>query len=476
MVFLQPLTVRAVVILDLNVHAHYAYAKAQNWPACDSVRSNLCLIGLALVQRDLTKTKRTVVVLLIFAVVFAGHALSKVTTVTDSKWSIHTAMSILREGNTDLDQYGQLLQNRQRPNRENIIDGRTYTRYPIGASLLAIPFVVVADLYYWIFRGHSYFDVLCRGWAPDMQQFIASFAVALTAVVIFLIAQRRLKSLPKSLLLVFVFAFCTSAWSTASRALWQHGPSMLALAVALYLFVLAEDRPKLVQYAGAVLGFAYVIRPTNSIPIAALSLLVLLRHRPYLLKFLMWGMAIAIPFIAFNYSVYRQPLSPYYLPTMLRGLNLEALVGNLISPSRGLYVFSPVLAFAGLGIGLKLRDRTFGTLDIAVLIVILLHWLMISSLRNWWAGHSIGPRFFTDIIPFFIFFLIPVLERFSRPFTKTKKILAVLFVCLMTVSFLIHYRGANDRAVWTWNSKPNAIDRHPARLWDWSDAQFLRTD
>ena len=67
---------------------------------------------------------------------------------------------------------------------------------------------------------------------------------------------------------------------------------------------------------------------------------MLLRHRRYLPQFLMWGMVVAVPFIAFNYSVYARPLSPYYLPTMLRGLNPDALVGNLISPSRGLFVFS----------------------------------------------------------------------------------------------------------------------------------------
>ncbi len=135
-----------------------------------------------------------------------------------------------------------------------------------------------------------------------------------------------------------------------------------------------------------------------------------------------------------------------------------------------------MLTFTGLDIALKLNHRRFDSLNIVILATILLHWLMISSLHHWWAGHSIGPRFFTDIILFFIFFLIPVLQRLSPPFTATKKVLGVIFVCLMTVSFLIHYRGANDRAVWDWNSEPNGIDQHPARLWDWSDAQFLRTE
>jgi hypothetical protein len=59
--------------------------------------------------------------------------------------------------------------------------------------------------------------------------------------VIFLVADLGLDSLAQrqrrrwAFAVAMVFAFGTAAWSTASRGLWQHGPSMLCLAVAAYL-------------------------------------------------------------------------------------------------------------------------------------------------------------------------------------------------------------------------------------------------
>src|SRR5207247_9569316 len=64
------------------------------------------------------------------------------------------------------------------------------------------------------------------------EQIIASSLVAFTALLLYAMARREL-STTHAAVFVLVFAFGTSAWSTASRSLWQHGPSMLILAAAL---------------------------------------------------------------------------------------------------------------------------------------------------------------------------------------------------------------------------------------------------
>src|SRR5262249_38064441 len=143
-------------------------------------------------------------------------------------------------------------------------------------------------------------------------------------------------------------AFGTAAWSTASRALWQHGPSMLMLTLALYLIVRARERPWIAQLAGLPLAFAYVIRPTNSLSILLLSAFVFLTYRRYFLRYVAGGLMVAVPFFLYNLAVYGAPLSPYYLPDRI-GSNpafLEALAANLVSPARGLFFASPVLLFA----------------------------------------------------------------------------------------------------------------------------------
>src|SRR5207248_2106541 len=99
----------------------------------------------------------------------------------------------------------------------------------------------------------------------DVEIFAASGMVAITAVLLYLIARRSRLSAPSALAIALIFAFGTSAWSTASRALWQHAPSMLMLTAALYLLVLAQEpssrwnsdyrRLRLVQFASLPLAF-----------------------------------------------------------------------------------------------------------------------------------------------------------------------------------------------------------------------------
>jgi len=423
----------------------------------------------------MSRRKRAALVLIIFAVVFLTHGFSPVVNISDSRWVLHTAMSIIAEGDTDLDEYEQILGD-QKYYHIKEIGGRKYAEYPVGPPLVAVPFVAARDVYCRLVRGHSYQKLLAQRIPAKSERFIASFYVGLTSVLIYLIAGRRLKSVAKSLVIVFVFAFCTSAWSTASRALWQHGPSMLMLSATLYLILLAEERPKLVQFAGLPLAFSYIVRRTNAIPIIVLSVFILLRHRRYFLRFIAWAMVIAVPYALSCLRLYAFPLPPDQMPWRLRlsPHYFEALAGHLISPSRGLLIFSPVLVFPFLGGVIRLREKRLDALDVSVLVILLVHWVAISSRPAWWAGHSFGPRYFCDMMPFLMWFLIPVVARFRRPVNGRLIALVSAFVCLTAVSFFIHFRGANHWSTWWWNAKPNNIDRHPERLWDWNDIQFLR--
>ena len=45
----------------------------------------------------------------VFLAVFVSHFYGGNNLSFDSKWTIHTALSIIREGNTDLDEYGELI-------------------------------------------------------------------------------------------------------------------------------------------------------------------------------------------------------------------------------------------------------------------------------------------------------------------------------------------------------------------------------
>lgn len=407
--------------------------------------------------------QRAAIAIAIVVVVFVAH-FGGIITSYDSRWSIPTARSILHEGNTDLDEYRARFE--ADPGGRYAVDlirGRYYALSPIGVSLLALPVVLVIDA-----TGAR---------VPDgkTEKLVASLVTALTALVIYGIARRTL-GVPRAVLLTFVFAFCTPAWSVAARGLWQHGPSMLMLSLALWLMLEGDRRPSIVQYASLPLAFAFVVRPTNAIPIAALTLVVLVKHRPYFVRYVLWAMTITVPFLLFNFAVYGTWHSWYYSPGRVghAALLWEALAGNLVSPNRGLFVFSPILLLALYGIWLKLRrDRTL--LDSALVVVLLLHWLVISSHLPWDGGHTYGNRLFADVIPYFIYFLIPVVAVLPDPrHVAARPTLTAAFVVLVAISFGIHYRGAYQRVAWDWNSTPVDIDVDPTRIWDWRDLQLLR--
>lgn len=408
------------------------------------------------------------ILLLLFAAIFLLHFCSKNNISYDSKWSIHLALSILKEGNTTLDEYYQL----PPPPAEKdyaieIVDGHAYNVYPVGPSLLALPFVAVMDAAgVDVIRFHEGTELL-----------IASALIAFTSVLLYLIARMYL-SLPYTFLLIFIFAFCTSAWSGASRALWQHGPSMLVLTLALYLLLLARTKPWLVQFVSVPLAFAYITRPTNSLSVIMFTILVFLHYRRYFLPYVLWALPIALPFFLYNFSIYHTFFSPYYRGISGLGFSLaslqEGLAGTLFSPSRGLFVFTPVLLFSLYGIFLKIRGKQFEPLDFFVGAVILLHWLTISIWAFWWAGHSYGPRIFSDVLPYFIFFLIPVLQNLPKFAGWRKYAFVGVFVVLIAFSFFVHYRGAMSYEAFRWNSVPNDVNENLYRLWDWKDPQFLR--
>ena len=394
----------------------------------------------------------------LFFVVVVTHCTGVITSY-DSIWSIPVARSLLREGNTDLDEYPAQLAANGFYGTE-LIGGHYYSIFPIGPSLVALPVVYALDA-----AGVALAD-------GKIERMTASIVVGLTAVLLYLLARRSL-GVPGSLLVALIFAFGTAAWSTATRALWQHGPSMLMLTLGLWIVVLARDRPRLVQLAALPLAFSYVIRPTNAIAIVIMSAVVWLEYRRYVLHYLLWGVVVAVPLVGFNWAVYHSLLSPYYLASRIghSGRFAEASLGTLASPGRGLFVFSPILLLSLYGMWLTWRR---GVLDRALSAIVLLHWIALSSFPHWWGGHSFGPRLLSDVVPYLIYFLIPVVARIASLSGAQHAVWVTGFACLVAISFLVNFRGATARAVYRWNAEPVDIDVQPSRLWDWRDLQFLR--
>lgn len=278
----------------------------------------------------------------------AVYILSPVTTSTNSAWTFHLAASILRQGNLDLDEYRGVM-NLQADYRLREVQGHVYSYYPVATPLLVTPALWLINKVYPLFYPTDFYTYLDTH-GPDsrtakLEKLLASGIVALAAGLIYLIARRELDVL-KSLIVALIFSFSTSMWSTASRALWQHGPSALFLALGLYLLLRSREKPWLAFWLGLVLGFSYLIRPTNSLAVGFVGLYLLVNHRSQVWLYVCGVGSILVPFVVQNWLTYGNMLPPYSYQLFERlgtpRVFAEGLAGTLISPARGLFIFSSV--------------------------------------------------------------------------------------------------------------------------------------
>ena len=438
----------------------------------------------------------------LFLFVFFAHGVSPSATSSDTHWVVPQMLSILRAGDTNLDEYPELLRQHRyggvdcvaparglvaRDTEKGCPGAHYYVYYPLGTTLVSLPVFLAMDASLRVagppvstLLGPRITPVIGAFFRRDymgsyalVEMVIASFIVALATVFVFATA-REFLPLRRAVLLALLFAFGTAAWSTASRALWQHGPYMLALAVALYLFVRAERNPALIPWTGVPVMFAYFIRPTGMVLVGAMAAYVFFHHRGRFVKWALAAAAVAAPFLVYYASIYGIPLPPYYTHHNVlapvagnAGRFLSAFAGQGFSPSRGMFVFSPFLLFSVAGIVLAWRRRWQTPLAWYLAAVLLLHWVLISAFADWTAGFCFGPRYFSDVLPIFLFFLIPVAAAY-RPGATPPALVAGFAVCAL-FSVFVHFRGAADWDVQRWNG----TDVNPARAWDWSDPQFL---
>jgi hypothetical protein len=407
----------------------------------------------------------------LFAFLVTLYVASPLRTSSDSRWSIHSALSLIEGRGGDLSDYLPVLKKNNFYNIE-YPDGRPHTFFPIGVSILSAPIVAVVAVV-----DPSFKEMLREQISGNLENLLASIFAAAAAVIFFWLVFNKFQRLTIALATTIIFSLCTSMWSTATRALWQHGPLVLMLVIAMLLLHRARKSPALIQFVSLPLGMAYLIRPTASIPIAVLTLYVLALYPRWFLRYMCWAMLIGAPWIAFNLAIYRAILPPYYLGLSYAGESSlsVALLGNLVSPSRGLFTYSPVLLFALTGFVFALRETEGRLLHLAYGAIVIAMLIAISSVPAWWAGHSYGPRYTTDLIPFLAYFTAFNFRALAGFTPKWRAALLTGIGVLAAASLVIHAQGALQSTPMSWNYLPDNIDQNPSRLWDWSDPQFLRT-
>lgn len=362
----------------------------------------------------------------LFALAFAAYLASPVHQNGDSYLYFPTARSLLHDRTLDLDAYSSPAIERNYGLRRTP-SGHDIGYFPWAPSLFLVPVVAGLDAAEAVGVGPGSYAMAERGGDTTARLQVAAGSAVSAAVValIALVAFDRLS--PRypyrrtvAVAVAVAFAFGTSLWSTASRALWQHGPSLLALGLALWAvqrLVTGAARPRppaAAALVGASLAAAYAFRPGNSLSVALLGGLVALQGRREAVGLAAGAAVVAGPWLLVNRWAYGSLLQPYYSGQRI-GWHpdiVEVVAANLVSPARGLFVFSPFLLLAPLGLRARWRGPLrpgLATLDRLLAAIGVLHLLAVSAYaEHWWGGHSYGPRFMTDVLVYAAALATPV--------------------------------------------------------------------
>ncbi len=127
------------------------------------------------------------------------------------------------------------------------------------------------------------------------------------------------------------------------------------------------------------------------------------------------------------------------------------------------------------------KDLPHPGLAILSVAIVCAHLVIVSAFPHWWAGHCYGPRFTTDLVPWFA--LLGILAVKARELSGKEdelgrhslvwKTETAAGAILLLMSVGINARGAMNTSTSRWNYVPVNVDEYPERVWDWKHPQFL---
>ena len=390
--------------------------------------------------------------------------------------SRYLPISILREGDFDLDEFSFLYDGaamRVYPSNGDVPyflqreHGHVLSRFSPVPALLAVPVYAVP-----VWAGLD-----ARSDAVRWLEKIAAAAIVAASVGILFLALGELVPAGWAATIALVYALGTPSFSTSSQALWEHGSAQLFVAATLFLLVRARADERRADLAGLTLSLAVVSRIANvalAVPVAAYVAHAHLRRLP---RFVLWALPPLAGLLVYQRvyfgSALRHGHEGFLAAHVWRAPLWEGLAGLLVSPGRGLFVFSPVLVLVLPGMALawgRGAPLLFRYLTVSVALFTLLY----AKFIYWWAGWVYGPRYFADLGPFLCVLLCPVVWALGsrRSFPAVFGFLAAASVALHALgAFLWDARwdaeanlGRSLDAVWSWRHGP--IPYYAARVPD----------
>lgn len=214
--------------------------------------------------------------------------------------------------------------------------------------------------------------------------------------------------------------------------------------------------------AGLLAGLAVTLEYQVILVAAALVVYLLVRQRRALGPFVVGALPPAVALGAYHAALFGRPWilpyarieNPYFAAVAHHGgydglslPHLAAFPALSISPSYGLFAFSPVLVL-GLAGAIWLAARGPRREAVLVLALTAVMFLFNAGMGNWRAGWCVGPRYIASLAPFLLLPLVQLWPRYGRRrwFTAALVGLAIPSVLINVASGALypHYPEAFD--------------------------------
>jgi hypothetical protein len=407
----------------------------------------------------------TAVCVAVFAVVVTATVR---TTDSDMMGSLLAAESLVQGHWLRFDHYPDLVKTSlQVGYRLEQVGDHLYYYFPIGTSLLVAP--VIALL--------SALGIEVTPNDDKIQIGLAAVAAVLVLLLLYFLARRFVRHWP-ALLLATGFWFGTSLASTGASALWSHdvGAVMTLSALLALVIGLQSRRLAAVAVSGGLAAYAFVVRPQLGLLMVGIAIVLAVRWRRGLLWFAGPAVVVLGAFALFTRLTSGVWLPSYYLPQRLEGGQFwVAFAGNMISPGRGLLLFTPTLLVLLLIIG-NWRRRSWDERALVLLGLgwMLMHWIAISRFPHWWGGWGFGPRLMMDALPGLVLAVVVLWPRTIT--TVLARVTVVVFVGLALVSTWFHtVQALYNPYSRVWYVEPIS-EANEWMMWDWSYPQLLASE
>lgn len=264
---------------------------------------------------------------------------------TDPRYTLIVSQSILDHGTIQLDAYqgdaiwGKLANLESDPNIVTV-KGRFYNYFPVGPSVLSLPFVALVRVAGWDMRLPQ--DNI------NAQRLLSAVTAVLALWLLYLTSLQYMDR-ASSLVVAGVMTLGSTLLSTLAVALWSSNFSVLFLGLALLLLARYDAGRSTTTHPwalGGLLFLAFFCRASAAAFILP-TLLYLWWKQPR--QVVLASICAAVPlalFLLWSRIEFTNWLPIYYSVARLQAERdplSRALLGHLFSPSRGLLVYSPFL-------------------------------------------------------------------------------------------------------------------------------------